>query len=157
MRIVALVFLLGCDVRGEAPRPAPPRVPHAAVMPRSATIPILALRREKREEPIDPWNAPPPVQAESPPEMVPPSPEVPDETPAEALEREARRYERMAHLRDKLDLDHDGKVTAEDVEGNDEHRHRFGEPSTIDLDGDGDLSVDELLTSRAAKRAARWY
>ena len=43
------------------------------------------------------------------------------------------------------------------VEASTEHRQRFGEPSTIDLDADGDLSVDELLTSRAAKRAARWF
>jgi len=140
MRTAALVtLLLGCDVQGAAPQ-APPRASRSSVRPRTATIPTVAPRRA---EVIDPWNAPP---ADDPPVEA-----------AEVEDREVQRYERMARIRDELDKDKDGKVTPAELEADPHHRPRFGEPGAIDLDTDGDLSVDELLTSRAAKRAARWY
>ncbi len=63
---------------------------------------------------------------------------------------EERRHKRAQMMHDKLDADHDGKLTPAEL-GAAEGRMKFDDPAAVDTDHDGNITVEELEAAMKAR------
>jgi hypothetical protein len=72
-------------------------------------------------------------------------------------EREQAREERATRMRDRLDLNHDGKLTPDEVAatGSSHRGPQFDDPKALDTNNDGEISPDELQAGMRELRAQR--
>ena len=68
-----------------------------------------------------------------------------------AVDRDEMRLRRAERMRDRLDIDHDGKITVDELK-NATGRMKFDDPAAIDTDHDGVISDEELAAAMKARR-----
>jgi len=64
----------------------------------------------------------------------------------------ADRKQRLAAARERLDTNHDGKLSPEELSKATEPFLHFDDPAALDTDHDGDISVEELSTALRGRR-----
>jgi EF hand domain-containing protein len=69
-------------------------------------------------------------------------------------QRAAALHNRIANLRSRMDLDGDGKLTVDELVKARGRMH-FDDPAAIDTNHDGDISADELAAALRARRDRR--
>jgi hypothetical protein len=72
-------------------------------------------------------------------------------------EREAAHAERAKRMQERIDANHDGKMTPDELAaaGSAQHGPRFADPKAVDTNNDGEISPDELQAA-IAERRAQW-
>lgn len=65
------------------------------------------------------------------------------------------RKQRLAATREKLDTNHDGKLSPDELSKATEPFLHFDDPAALDTDHDGDISLEELSTALRARRGHR--
>jgi hypothetical protein len=68
----------------------------------------------------------------------------------------ADRRARLEAARAKLDTNHDGKLSPDELSKADQPFLHFDDPASIDTDHDGDITVDELSAALKARRG-QWH
>jgi hypothetical protein len=66
-------------------------------------------------------------------------------------DRAAARRKRLESMRQKLDVNNDGKLSVDELK-NAPGRMHFDDPESIDTNHDGDISIDELEAAMKARR-----
>jgi len=64
----------------------------------------------------------------------------------------ADRKQRLAAARERLDTNHDGKLSPDELSKATEPFLHFDDPASLDTDHDGDISLDELSAALRARR-----
>ncbi len=67
----------------------------------------------------------------------------------------ADRKQRLAAAREKLDTNHDGKLSPDELSKATEPFLHFDDPDSLDTDHDGDISLEELSAALRARRGHR--
>ena len=69
-------------------------------------------------------------------------------------EREAARAARTQRMQERLDANHDGKVTPDELAaaGSASRGPRFADPKAVDANNDGEISPEELQQALAERR-----
>src|SRR5262245_56028717 len=62
------------------------------------------------------------------------------------------RKQRLAAARERLDTNHDGKLSPDELSKATEPFLHFDDPAALDTDHDGDISVDELSAALRGRR-----
>ncbi len=72
-------------------------------------------------------------------------------------ERQQARNERAARVRDRFDVNHDGKLTPDELAkaGSGGRGPHFDDPQAVDTNGDGEISPDELQAGMRELRMRR--
>jgi len=146
--LIACLFVVACKDKEEAKSAAPAETPPTATTP-SARPPRPSLPAQ--EQPRD-WNDPAAreqmrVRRE---ERRKDREQMLDTNKDGTVSPEERR-ERLRPMMDRMDQNHDGKLTVEElsqVKG----RVAFDDPKAIDTDHNGEISITELDTAVTARR-----
>lgn len=73
------------------------------------------------------------------------------QAPGSGDDRAEARHKRLEAMRDKLDTNHDGKVSPDELAAAPGRMH-FDDPAALDTNHDGDISLDELEAAMKARR-----